>query len=288
MRDSLVTDSADTTELRVRLVTATILTPVAILASFAGGWLFLCLVLPVMCIGMLEFYVMEFYVMEKDTEMRGSWLTGIPTGIAIVLAFFLEVDWLWQGALLISISVTLIHGFARHPKQLRRALRQVGTTLCGVIYIALPAAFLVSLRNLPHDGVIWLFVVFAITWGTDTFGYLFGKIFGRTKLAPLISPNKTVEGAIGGILSAWIPAFCILLFTDALEPILIPMVVAGPFLAISGDLFESALKRFFRVKDSYVAGFNVFPGHGGVLDRIDALVWVATWVFLYLYVTGVV
>ena len=84
MRDSLVTDSADTTELRVRLVTATILTPVAILASFAGGWLFLCLVLPVMCIGMLEFYVMEFYVMEKDTEMRGSWLTGIPTGIAIV------------------------------------------------------------------------------------------------------------------------------------------------------------------------------------------------------------
>ena len=279
MRDSLVTDSVNSTELRVRLITASILTPVAILASFVGGWLFLCLVLPVMCIGMLE-----FYVMEKDTKMQGSSLTGIPTGVAIVMAFFLQVDWLWQLALVMCIVLTLILEFARHSKQPGRALAQVGTTLCGVIYIAFPTAFLVSLRNLPNDGLIWLFVVYAITWGTDTFGYVFGKIFGKTKLAPLISPNKTVEGALGGILSAWIPAFCILLFTDALEPILIPMVVAGPFLAISGDLFESALKRFFRVKDSYVAGFNVFPGHGGVLDRIDALVWVATWVFLYLFV----
>ena len=166
-------------------------------------------------------------------------------------------------------------------------MKQVGTTLCGVFYIAFPAAFLISLRNAPQDGVIWLFVVYAITWGTDTFAYVFGKTFGRTKLAPLISPNKTVEGAIGGILGAWIPAFCLLLFTGAFEPKLIPMIVAGPFLAVSGDLFESALKRFFRVKDSYVAGFNVFPGHGGVLDRIDALVWVASWVFLYLFAVGV-
>ena len=283
MRDSLVTDSADSTELRVRLITASILTPVAILASLAGGWLFLCLVLPVMCIGMLE-----FYVMEKDTKMQGSSLTGIPTGIAIVLAFYLGLDWLWQLALILCIVLTLVLEFARHPKQIGRALAQIGTTLCGVIYIALPAAFLISLRNLPGDGLIWLFVVYAITWGTDTFGYVFGKVFGKTKLAPLISPNKTVEGAIGGILSAWIPAFCILLFSGALQPILIPMVVLGPVLAISGDLFESALKRFFRVKDSYVAGFNVFPGHGGVLDRIDALVWVATWVFLYLYAVGMV
>ena len=57
------------------------------------------------------------------------------------------------------------------------------------------------------------------------------------------------------------------------------MVAIGPLLAVGGDLFESAMKRFFRVKDSYVAGFNVFPGHGGVLDRIDALVWVTSWVF---------
>lgn len=281
MRDSLVTDSSSSADLRERLITASVLLPIAILASLAGGWPFMLLVLPVMCVGMLE-----FYVMEKDTAMQGSSLTGIPTGTAIVLGFFLEMDWLWQFAVIAGIALTLMLELHRQPQQPARALKQVGTTLCGVFYIAFPAAFLISLRNAPQDGVIWLFVVYAITWGTDTFGYVFGKAFGRTKLAPLISPNKTVEGAVGGILGAWIPSFCVLLFSGAFQPILIPMIVAGPFLAVSGDLFESALKRFFRVKDSYVAGFNVLPGHGGVLDRIDALVWVASWVFLYLYVVG--
>ncbi|MCY3867533.1 MAG: phosphatidate cytidylyltransferase [Chloroflexi bacterium] len=281
MRDSLANNSAAATDLRDRLITASLLLPIAILASLAGGWLFVLLALPVMCIGMLE-----FYVMEKDTAMQGSSLTGIPTGIAVVLGFFLNLDWLWQLALILGIVLTLVLEWSRQPQQPDRALKQVGTTLCGVFYIAFPAAFLISLRNAPQNGLIWLFVVYAITWGTDTFGYVFGKTFGRTKLAPLISPNKTVEGAIGGILGAWIPAFCILLFSGAFQPNLIPMIVAGPFLAVSGDLFESALKRFFRVKDSFVAGFNVFPGHGGVLDRIDALVWVASWVFLYLYAVG--
>lgn len=281
MRDSLVTDSSSSTDLRERIITAGVLLPIAVVASLAGGWLFVLLILPVLCIGMLE-----FYVMEKDTTMQGSSLTGIPTGIAIVLGFFLNQDWLWQLAVILGILLTLMLEYSRQPRQPVRSLKQVGTTMCGVFYIAFPAAFLIVLRNAPQDGVIWLFVVYAITWGTDTFAYVFGKTFGRTKLAPFISPNKTVEGAAGGILGAWIPAFCILLFSGAFQPVLIPMIVAGPFLAVSGDLFESALKRFFRVKDSYVAGFNVFPGHGGVLDRIDALVWVASWVFLYLSAVG--
>ncbi len=281
MRDSLVTDSSSSTDLRERIITASVLLPIAILASLAGGWLFVAMILPVMCVGMLE-----FYVMEKDTTMQGSSLTGIPTGVAIVLGFFLNQAWLWQLALILGILLTLMLEYTRQPRQPNRALKQAGTTMCGVFYIAFPAAFLIILRNAPQDGLIWLFVVYAITWGTDTFAYVIGKTFGRTKLAPLISPNKTVEGAVGGILGAWIPAFSILLVSGAFQPMLIPMIVAGPFLAVSGDLFESALKRFFRVKDSYVAGFNVFPGHGGVLDRIDALVWVASWVFLYLFAVG--
>lgn len=283
MIDGLFTDSEKGANLRLRLLTALVVVPVALAASFAGGIAFLALSLPVLCIGMLE-----FYVLEKDTTMQGSSLTGIPTGVCIAIAFFTHQDWLWQLGLAFGLVLTLALEFSRQPKEPRRALAQVGITLCGILYIAFPTAFLLSLRNMQPDGLMWLLVVFAITWGTDTFGYVFGKIFGRTKLAPLISPNKTVEGAIGGILGAWIPAFVILLAAGAFQPILIPMVVIGPFLAVSGDLFESALKRFFRVKDSYVKGFNLFPGHGGVLDRIDALVWVATWVFAYLYLVGIV
>ncbi len=66
------------------------------------------------------------------------------------------------------------------------------------------------------------------------------------------------------------------------------MIVIGPFIAIAGDLFESALKRFFRIKDSHLPGLNIFPGHGGVLDRVDALIWVALFVYVYAGLTGIV
>ena len=282
MGDRIVAKSRQAADLRTRLLTASVVLPMAVLASLAGGILFLIFTLPVMCVGMLE-----FYVMEKDTRMQGSSMTGIPTGIAVVMGFFLNQDWLWQLALALGVILTLVLEISRQPKEFMRALAQVGTTFCGIVYLAVPTAFLLSLRNIQPNGLMWLFVVYAITWGTDSFAYVAGRVFGKTKLAPLISPNKTVEGAIGGILGAWIPAFGILLISGAFQPILIPMIVAGPFLAVSGDLFESALKRFFSVKDSYVKGLNLFPGHGGVLDRIDALVWVATWVFLYLYVVNI-
>lgn len=283
MSDRTAVSTTQAANLRLRIITASVFLPVAVAASLFGGFIFLSFTLPVMCIGMLE-----FYVMEKDTRMQGSSLTGIPTGIAIALGFYFRHDWLWQTALASCIVLTLLLEIYRRPTGFVRALAQVGTTLCGIIYISFPTAFLLSLRNMQPDGLMWLFVVFAITWGTDSFAYVVGRFFGKTKLAPLISPNKTVEGAIGGILGAWIPAFGILIVAGAFEPTLIPMIVAGPFIAVSGDLFESALKRTFRVKDSFVEGLNLFPGHGGVLDRIDALLWVTTWVFLYLLVIGIV
>ena len=282
MGNRAVAGAGQSSNLRLRIITASVLLPIAVVASFVGGSLFLFVTLPVMCIGMLE-----FYVMEKDTRMQGSSLTGIPAGIAIALGFFFNQDWLWHMAIGACIGLTLLLEIYRRPSDFVPALAQVGTTMCGIAYIAFPTAFLLSLRNLQPDGLMWLFVVFAITWGTDSFAYVVGRIFGKTKLAPLISPNKTVEGAIGGILGAWIPAFGILIIAGGFEPILIPMIVVGPFLAVGGDLFESALKRFFKVKDSYVRGLNLFPGHGGVLDRIDALLWVATWVFLYLLIVGI-
>lgn len=282
MGDRLFPKGKRLTNFQLRLLTAVILLPIAIIASFVGGVWFLALLLPVMSVGMLE-----FYMLEKESAMQGSSLVGVPTGIIIILAFFFNINWVWQLALLICIVVTLTLELLRQPKQFRHALVQVGITLCGILYIAFPTAFLIGIRNIMPNGLVLLFLVYAITWGTDTFAYAAGRTFGKTKLAPLISPNKTVEGAIGGIFGAWIPTFLILIVSGTFQPSLIPMVLIGPFLAVSGDLFESALKRFFKVKDSYIKGFNIFPGHGGVLDRIDALLWVATWVFLYLYMIGI-
>ena len=283
MSNTSQSDRKGLTNFQIRLITAIILLPIVVGSSLLGGYWFLLLMLPVMSVGMLE-----FYVMEKDTTVQGSSLTGIPTGIVIALAFFFDTSWLWQIAIVVCAIVTLILEIIRQPKQPRRALKQVGITLCGIFYIAFPLAFLEGIRNNTPNGLVWVFVIYAITWGTDTFAYLIGRIFGKTKLAPLISPNKTVEGAIGGIFGAWIPTFLILFASGIFQPILIPIVLIGPFLAVSGDLFESALKRFFKIKDSYVKGFNIFPGHGGVLDRIDALLWVSSGVFVYLYLIGIV
>ena len=283
MGESGIADAGKAADLRRRVVTACVLLPLTVVVSLAGGEVFLIFTLPMMCVGMLE-----FFVMEKETRMQGSSLTGIPTGVAIALGFFLDMDALWQAALAAGIALTLLLEISRQPKQVMLALAQVGTTLCGIIYIAFPAAFMLSLRNSQPDGTTWLFVVYAITWGADSFAYAAGHAFGRTRLAPKISPNKTIEGAVGGVIGGWIFSFGILHFTGALQPILIPMLLAGPFLAVGGDLFESAMKRFFRVKDSYVEGLNLIPGHGGVLDRIDALVWVAAWVFVYLLLAGIV
>lgn len=283
MGERLYSSAKQLSNLQVRLMTTIVLLPIALIASILGDVFFLLALLPVMCVGMLE-----FYLMEKNTTMQGSTITGLFAGVLVVIAFYLHTEWLWQATLIGCIVFIGILEFSRQPKQSYHTLVQVGVTLCGLLYIAFPTAFLVAIRNIPSDGFMWLLIVFAITWGTDTFAYIFGRLFGKTKLAPLISPNKTVEGALGGILGAWVPALLILLIAGKLNIIIAPMIIIGPFLAVTGDLFESALKRFFKVKDSYIEGLNIFPGHGGVLDRIDALVWVATWVFLYLYIVGIV
>lgn len=284
MSDAVITDKTDQlSNLQLRVLTAMVFLPIALIATLVGGWLFLAVLLPVTAIGLLE-----FYILEKGTRIQGSSLTGIPTAILIIVAFYFNLDWLWQLALIACVTLTFFIETIRHPHDIHQSLVQVATTLIGILYVAFPGAFLVKIRALQPDGLTWLLVIFAVTWGTDTFAYFSGRFFGKHKLAPKISPKKTIEGAIGGVIGAWIPAFLILILTGVFQPILIPMILIGPFVAIAGDLFESALKRSFDVKDSFVQGFNIFPGHGGVLDRVDALLWVSVWVFIYLLFIGII
>jgi phosphatidate cytidylyltransferase len=205
--------------------------------------------------------------------------------LAVVIAFHFRENALWVAALGIGALVTLILETLRHPNDLRRSLWQVATTLAGVIYVAFPASFLVAIRALP-DGFAWLLVMFASTWGTDTFAYFGGRVFGKTKLAPVLSPKKTVEGAIIGIIGGVIPAAVFLMLFGKLSGTTLILIGLAPLVAISGDLFESAIKRFFQVKDSHITGLNIFPGHGGVLDRVDSLIWVSTLFYAYLMLTG--
>ena len=142
--------------------------------------------------------------------------------------------------------------------------------LSGFAYALVPALALLWIRDRADHGLALLLWVFVVTWATDIGAYLVGRTFGRTKLAPSISPGKTVEGLSGGVAGAailgggWV-------WLAGLNPVLLALAPLFAVSAQGGDLFESWMKRRAGVKDSG----NWLPGHGGVFDRLDGLVPVA-------------
>jgi len=229
----------------------------------------------------------EFYNMAQGRESQGSTLLGISMIVLVIIGFYIESMSIVLMVLGIGIVLTFILEYIRHPDDPKRALIQTLTTLGGVVYVGLPLAFAIAIRNIEDDGFAWILVVFASTWGTDSFAYFGGRMFGKTPLAPKISPKKTREGAIIGIIGGFIPAFLIVaLLLEVTTSVLVVLAIA-PFIAIIGDLFESIIKRYFGVKDSHLEGLNLLPGHGGVLDRIDALLWVFVLYYIYLTVVNI-
>ena len=153
----------------------------------------------------------------------------------------------------------------------------------GVPYIALPGLALILIRQSPEFGLLAVLWLFAIVWSADTFAYMFGRLIGGPKLAPSVSPNKTWAGLAGAVAGG--TAASVLVGWCAGLPALGPLFVAGALLAVLeqlGDLFESAAKRRFGVKDSG----RIIPGHGGVLDRVDGLMFAAVAAAAFGYVRG--
>ncbi|HET8567947.1 MAG TPA: phosphatidate cytidylyltransferase [Candidatus Limnocylindria bacterium] len=138
----------------------------------------------------------------------------------------------------------------------------------GAAYLVLGLGALGYLRTLGPE---WVLVALAPTWAMDVASYLVGSRWGTRRIAPRISPGKTVEGTVGGVVAAMLAGFaaCVALGVRPAAAFLVPLL-AGP-AALAGDLLESAVKRAAGVKDSG----TLFPGHGGVLDRIDSLLLVA-------------
>jgi phosphatidate cytidylyltransferase len=149
-------------------------------------------------------------------------------------------------------------------------------SVLAVVYVGIGFYFFMETR---HAGLVYIFYSLFMIWATDSGAYFIGKSLGKTKLWPEISPNKTVEGSIGGIVCAMIIAALFVLLTDidaSLWSLLGITIVLSAFGQL-GDLVESALKRHFNVKDSG----KILPGHGGILDRFDSLLFV--WPLLHFF-----
>jgi len=168
----------------------------------------------------------------------------------------------------IAGSVPLIFVFAARPQHQRGSTVSIGVTLLGVLWIGIPLAHAVLLRDLPSHGAALLIDVLVGTFVADTAAYATGRMFGSHKLTPNISPNKTVEGLIGGIVIGTMGFWFAGLYQDWLsgvDALLIGAAVAA--VAPIGDLFESMIKRDLGTKDSG----TLFGPHGGILDRLDAV-----------------
>lgn len=253
-----------------RIITGLVGGPLVLLAVVAGGLPFTGVVLLGALVG-----VIEFYHLAQNRPSRGSTILGVPMFLATVLAFHFGEPRLLIAGVALGTAATFLLEMLRHH-DLRRSLVQTLVTLGGIVYVGFPAGFLIGLRALPGDntGVLWVLLILFVTWGTDSFAYIGGRLWGRTRLAPTLSPKKTREGAVVGVVGGIVPALLLLALTQRFSTAALVFIVAGPFVAIIGDLFESALKRVFEVKDSHVPGLDILPGHGGILDRIDALLFV--------------
>ena len=153
----------------------------------------------------------------------------------------------------------------------------------GVLYVGLPCLALSWLRAMPEQGLLTLLWVLGLVWATDTGAYIAGREIGGPKLAPRVSPNKTWAGLFGGMAAAGLVGLAISVVVPDVSPWL--AMPLGAVLAVVeqvGDLFESAVKRRFGVKDSS----NLIPGHGGVLDRVDGLLVVSVAVAALSWVAG--
>ena len=264
--------------LRVRVLSATVLVPTVVSAVWFGGVWFLALVS--VCVALLA---REWGMMSAPRAPKGVALAiGVAVLVAVVAAFRGHYYLTWPLLVVGAILAAMIA---------RGAVERRADAAYGVIYIAPACIALVWLR-IVDAGLSWTLLLFAVTWFADIFAFVAGSILKGPKLWPKFSPNKPWSGFFGGLVAASIAAVGIAALSEVL-PALPDMNLSSPVAALigflgglstmMGDLWESMLKRRFGVKDSG----DLIPGHGGLLDRVDGLMFAAIVIagvrLIYLY-----
>src|SRR5436305_571105 len=241
-----------------RLVSAAIAIPVVILITlFAPGWLFALVIGLVSALAVEEF----FSLAEKQGIGRpGRWFAVPAAGVSV--SFLWGFGWVVTA---IVASAMLLMTAAVFSGTLHAALGRVGMGLGGIVYCPVTLGFMVLL---PRNQILLLF---AIIWLGDTAAYYGGRAMGRHLLAPQVSPKKTVEGAIAGLIGSVIAGVAGAIWLHVPVPGMIWISAATALAGQLGDLAESVLKRSAGVKDSS----SIIPGHGGILDRLDSLFFAA-------------
>ena len=296
-----------------RALTAVVLIPVVLLIVFkASLWLFALVVAAIALLAMHE-YLGMISAYDIGPLRRTSYVlsaivvfgtfSGVEENIWLREPL-LQMPWLFR-AWDILLVLPLVFGVAIvFRRDMRGALPAAAGATFGVLYLAVTLALLIPLRSDSFQNVLIVFILFSV-WAGDIAAYYVGRAIGRHKLAPIVSPNKSWEGAIASVIASIAASWVVFHFHAPLGSLFTPQrpgfysPLSGPaeyvpllhvitlgvltnIAAQFGDLFESALKRGASVKDSG----NLLPGHGGILDRIDALLFAIPVVWYYANLTG--
>ena len=266
-----------------RLISGVILLAVMIGAICLGGPVLYGFLLVISLIGMFELF--RAAGVRKDRE---NLLTVVSYAGAIgfyVLVWFGRREFYLPGLCVAMILILFVYVFT-YPNY---HADQVMAAFFGIVYVAVSLSFIYQTRMLK-DGEFSVWLIFICSWGCDTLAYVSGRLFGKHKLAPVLSPKKTIEGAIGGVAGAaiigLIYALCVGRFmsTGKNAVWVFPLISAvGALVSMVGDLAASAIKRNHNIKDYG----KLIPGHGGILDRYDSVIITAPIIYLLAYITVV-
>ena len=264
--------------MKTRLLTAAVALPILVASIVLPlwvpetVWIFVVIAVLALAAGMFE-----FYSLTKKLELKADASVAYIGATALVVAFVFDAPAKAPELLILTLALflaaVLVTQAFRFQKDFSKMLAGIGVTLLGVFYIAFLGGFLIATRvgfeAVPDLSTKLLLFFLVVLFGSDAGAYFAGRAMGKHKLAPAISPGKTVEGLIGGLIAAaGFAALCTWLFFPELPYMFsIPLAVVMAAVGVLGDLAESAMKRGSNTKDAA----NILPGHGGLLDRLDSL-----------------
>ncbi len=255
--------------LRERLIVVIVMLPVLVAVMVLGGYVYAAVIALALGLAAWEFWRMF-------TKGGHSPSAVVMIGGTVILSVrslltFVDFEFLLSILVLIAMTVHLIE----YERGKNSAAIGFCITLAGMLYWGFIGGYLIQLRELPQ-GLWWLLVVLPTAWATDLGGYIAGHLFGKHRFTERLSPKKTWEGYVGGVLLGVLAAglFALLWHPRAEEITLVKGLILGAAISLLiplGDLGASMFKRVFNFKDSS----NLIPGHGGIIDRIDTWVWAA-------------
>ena len=226
--------------------------------------------------------LIEFYNLSYKIKVLPYKLPGVISGVIIyTLAYLVAIASIPREYLLFAILIIPMTGIIPLFYKASTVFKSWGPTLFGILYVSVPLSFLPFISYITGEYNYKIPLgIFIIIWLNDSFAYITGSLLGKTRIFPSVSPKKTWEGSIGGLVFSTAGAVALSAFLGIL-PLLhwLILTIVIVITAILGDLIESALKRNAGVKDS---GF-LMPGHGGTLDRFDSFLFSVPFVFIYLY-----